>query len=175
MAKSKEQKKQIVKDLVEKIKKAKSIIFISFNKLNVKENENLRQELRKENNQYYVPKKTLMDIAFKESGIAEIEVKKFAGQIAMVFGYEDEIIPAKILDKFNNETKDKINFIGGILEGKYIDAEKVTKLAKIPSKQELYAQIVGSINAPVSGFVNVLAGNLRNLVYVLKAIEERKS
>lgn len=174
MAKTKEQKKQIIKDLVEKIKRAKSVIFVSFEKLGVKDNENLRNELRKESGEYYVAKKTLTDLAFKEAGIKDIKMKEFDGQTAVVFGYEDEIAPARIVNNFKKDLKDKIEFKGGILEGKFIDLSIVSKLAQLPSKAELYAKIVGSINAPVSGFVNVLNGNLRKLIYVLNAIKEEK-
>jgi len=68
-----------------------------------------------------------------------------------------------------------VSFLGGILEGKFLSKEEVLALAKLPSKQELYAKVVGSLNAPISGFVNVLAGNIRGLVNVLKAIEEKKA
>ncbi|PIV52072.1 50S ribosomal protein L10, partial [Candidatus Falkowbacteria bacterium CG02_land_8_20_14_3_00_36_14] len=68
----------------------------------------------------------------------------------------------------------KIDFLGGILENKFISAEEVSNLAKLPSKQELYAKIVGSIKSPLRGLVNALSGNFRNLVYVLKAIAESK-
>lgn len=65
--------------------------------------------------------------------------------------------------------------LGGILEGKFVDAAAVKTLAKLPGKQELLAKMVGSLNAPLSGFVNVLAGNLRSFVYALNAIAKSKS
>ncbi|MFH1822161.1 MAG: 50S ribosomal protein L10 [Patescibacteria group bacterium] len=184
MAKTKEQKKKIIDGLKDKIKKAKSIIFTKFNGLEVKENEELRHELRDENSEYYVAKKTLLSLVLKDEkieGLENFDLKNMEGQIAAVFGYGDEIIPAKVLDKFRKghpnlkaNKEDKIEFIAGILENKLIDAEKVMALAQLPSKLELYAKMVGSLNAPISGLVNSLAGNLRNLVYVLKAIEKNK-
>ncbi len=174
MAKSKEQKKQIVESLIDKIERSKSIIFTKFSGLQVKENEELRKELKKENSEYYVAKKTLLDLAFKKFEVENLDVKSLEGQLAAVFGYEDEVMPAKVVDKFAKDKEGKIEFLGGVLKNKFISAEEVKSLAKLPSKVELYAKIVGSLNAPISGFVNVLAGNLRNLVYVLKAIEEKK-
>jgi len=174
MAKTKEQKKQILQDLTEKINKAKSIIFTSFNALGVKENEELRNKLRAENSEYFVIKKTLLNLALKDINIKDLDVKKLEGQIAVVFGYDDEVAPARVVGDFRKKNEDKINFVGGILEGKLLLKDEVTALAKLPGKQELYAKLVGSINAPVFGFVNALAGNLRNLVCVLKAIEEKK-
>ena len=174
MAKTKEQKKKIINDFKEKINKAKSIIFVKFSSLNVNKNEELRNQLRESGGEYYVTKKTLINLALKDSALKDIEIKKFDGQAATIFGYDDEVSPAKIVAKFKKDNEGKLEFIGGILENKFISSESVAALAQIPSKQELYAKIVGSINAPIAGFVNALAGNLRNLVYVLKAIEEKK-
>lgn len=176
MPKTKEQKITILKELSDKISKAKSIIFTSYSGLTVKDNEDLRSKLRQENNEYYVAKKTLFGLALKDKAIAGLDVKKFVGQVAAIFGYNDEVSPAKIVGQFKKEKdkEGKIEFIGGILENKFLDAGEVASLSKLPSKQELYAKIVGSINAPVSGLVNVLAGNIRNLVQVLKAVGEKK-
>ncbi len=175
MPKNKIQKQEIFRNLNEKIKKSKSMVFAGFNALGVKDNENLRAKLRKENSEYYVAKKTLMNLAFKANKL-DINIRDFDGKVAAIFSYEDEIAPAKILGEFRKD-KDKENrvfFLGGILEGKLLSKQEVEALSKLPSKTELYAKLVGSLNAPISGFVNVLAGNIRNLVNVLKAIEEKK-
>ncbi len=174
MPKTKDQKKRIIKDITDKIGKSKSVIFTKFNGLTVKENEELRRKLKLESGEYYVAKKTLFDLAFKDAKIAGLEIKKFMGQIAAIFGYGDEVAPARVIDIFKKDKEGKIEFLGGILENKFLDANKVSELAKLPSKLELYAKVVGSINAPVSGLVNVLAGNLRGLVNVLKAVGEKK-
>jgi len=175
MPKSKIQKQEIFRDLKEKISKSKSVIFAGFNAFGVKDNENLRAKLRAENSEYYVAKKTIMNLALKENGL-DVNVRELDGKIAAIFSYEDEVAPAKIVGTFrkDKEKAEKIFFLGGILEGKLMNKEEVQAFSELPSKQELYARLVGSINAPVSGFVNVLAGNLRNLVYVLKAIEGKK-
>lgn len=176
MAKKRSQKQAILKDLAQKIKTAKSIIFAQFSGLGVKDNEDIRRKLKAENSEYMVAKKTLLNIALKENKIENINTREMEGQIAVLFGYDDEVAPAKVIDNFKKkkEKADKINFLGGILEGRFINNNEAAALAKIPSRPELYAKLVGSINAPVSGFVNALAGNLRNLVYVLNAIKEKK-
>lgn len=187
MAKTKQQKKEILRDLTGKISRAKAVVFARFRGLKVKENEELRKKLKQENSEYCVAKKTLMNLAFKDLKIDGLEPKEFDGRLAVIFGYDDEVAPARIVKDFKkqyppeNGQEEKIDFVGGILDlsaqagKKFISAEKVAELSELPGKQELYAKIVGSINAPVSGFVNVLAGNIRKLVYVLKAIEENKS
>jgi large subunit ribosomal protein L10 len=170
---SKQQKKEIIASLEEKLKRAKSVVFTKF--FNVKANDinSLRVSFKEQGSEYVVAKKTLMDKAFEKTDVAGVAMRDMDGEVATVFGYEDEVAPAKILDTFA-KTHEGIQMIGGILERRFIDANAVQALAKLPSKLELYAKVVGSIKAPVSGFVNVLAGNLRGLVTVLKAIEEKK-
>ncbi|MCX6793032.1 MAG: 50S ribosomal protein L10 [Candidatus Falkowbacteria bacterium] len=173
MPKTKQQKQEIGRDLKERLAKAKSVVFTSFNALTVKENELIRIELGKEQSEYYATKKTLLDRALKDANI-EVDARNLEGQVAITFGYADEVAPAKIISKFVKDFDGRVKFLGGVLEGKFIDAAGITALASLPSKEQLYAQLVGSINAPVSGFVNVLAGNLRSLVHVLSAIQETK-
>jgi len=175
MPKSKLQKQEVLRDLDHKIQKAKSIVFASFDALGVKDNEELRAKLREENGEYYVSKKTLLDLAFKNNKLNDLDVKNLPGKVAAIFAYEDEISPAKVVFNFRKGKEDKIEFVGGVLEGKFISKEEVQNLATLPSKQELYAKLVGSLNAPISGFVNVLAGNIRGLVTVLKAVSEKKA
>lgn len=177
MPKSKAQKQAILDSLVEKINASKSIVFAGFNALSVKDNEELRRKLRSEQNEYYVAKKTLLGLALKQSNLKEVDLDtgSLPGQVGAVFGYGDEISPAKIVEGFKKEKENKVVSLGGILENRFISAQEVTALALIPSRTELYAKLVGSINAPVSGFVNVLAGNLRNFVSVLNNIKDQKS
>jgi large subunit ribosomal protein L10 len=175
MPKTRAQKQVILTGLEEKVKSAKSVVFAKFAKLGVKENEDLRHRLKAEGGEYYVAKKTLFSIAFKNNK-QEVDFKNMDGQVAAIFGYQDEVAPAKIIDTFRKEAEEpKIFFLGGVLENKFISKEMVDNLAKLPSKKELYAKMVGSMNAPISGFVNVLAGNLRGLVTCLKAISEKKA
>jgi large subunit ribosomal protein L10 len=176
MPKSRQEKQELIKGLEEKYDNSKSIVFIRFDALTVKENEALRQELKEKGGEYLVAKKTLLDIAFKDKDISGFEgAGNLEGRIATVFGYEDEVVPAKVVDKFKGATAGTIEFAGGVLDNKFLSGAEVESLAKVPDKQELYAKMVGSLNAPISGFANVLAGNLRNLVYVLKAVEEKRA
>jgi len=175
MPKSKMQKGEIFRTLKEKVGRAKSLVFVGYNALGVKDNEALRAQLKAENGEYYVPKKTLMNMALKENSI-EANIKDLPGKVATIFAYDDEVAPAKVIGNFrkDKEKETKITFLGGILDGRLLSKEEVEALSKLPSKNELYAKMVGSLNAPISGFVNVLAGNLRSLVGVLKAIESKK-
>jgi len=174
MPKTKQQKEVAVKDLTEKIKKAKSMVFVNFDGLKVKEIEQIRKKCRAESIDYLVAKKTLMKKAFKDAGLEQIDPKSFEKETATVISYEDEVAPARIVQSFTKE-HEALKAFGGVLEGKFVEKNKIIELSKLPSKNELLAKVVGSIKAPVSGFVNVLAGNLRNLVYVLNAIKDSKN
>lgn len=173
MAKTKQQKEVTINELAEGIKSAKSLVFANFQGLKVKESEELRKLCRQQNIGYLVAKKTLLKKALTHAGI-EADVESFEGGVSTVFGREDEVAPAQILADFAKK-HEIVKLFGGVLEGSFIDSAKVEALAKLPSKQQLLGQLVGTLNAPVSGFVNVFAGNLRNLIGVLNNIKTAKS
>lgn len=168
---TKDQKKKIVKDLSEKIKDSKVLIFSDFSGTTVVKMKALRDELRTSGSSYKVTKKKLIQKALKEAGI-EVDVYGLEGQIGIAVGQNDEVAAAKVLSKFAKANKN-FKILRGVLEKKEISDKEVLYLAALPSREELLAKLVGSINTPVSGFVNVLAGNLRNFVGVLKAISEK--
>lgn len=172
MAKSKKVKVAALTDLNTHLRTAKSVVFANFQGLKVKDTEELRTKCRAENIYFVATKKTLLKKALDEMGL-NVDVKTFAGGVAAIFGLSDEVAPAQITAEFA-KTHDVVSIFGGILEGNYIDSAKVNALAKLPSKQQLLGQLVGTLNAPISGFVNVLAGNLRGLVTVLNGIKEAK-
>lgn len=169
---TKDQKKQLVKELSESIKASKSAVFVDYRGLKVKDLTRLKKELRGSGVKLKVIKKTLIERALKDSGI-DMDVKNLEGQIAIALS-EDEITGAKIIDKFG-KTHENLKILAGILEKKLMGAAEMKALAKLPEKEELLAKLVGTINAPVSGFVNALAGNMRNFIQVLKAIGEHQA
>jgi len=173
MALTKEQKQKNIKDLKEKVAKQKSMVFVDFTGLGVAKMTELRKEMKVEDCEFKVAKKTLVQLALKDFNkeIAE-KVKELQGEIALGFGYKDEIAPFKILGKFSKQNE-SLKILSGTLEKEFIEQEQAIVLSELPSKQELLAKMVGSISAPVSGFTRVLQGNIRNLVYVLNAIKSR--
>jgi large subunit ribosomal protein L10 len=170
---TKSQKIELVKDLAEKIKVAKSAVFVDYKGLKVKDSTELKKLLRAEGVDYVVVRKTLLDIAMKNAGIEGVDTKIMEGQIALSLSNTDEIAGAKIIDTFGKKNEN-VKMVGGVLGTQVMNANEVKALAKIPSKEQLLGQLVGTLNAPISGFVNVLAGNLRGLVQVLKAVSESK-
>ena len=173
MAKTKERKQQEMQNLVQGLQNSKSAVFANFQGLKVSESEELRAKCREQNITFVASKKTLLRNALSQSGL-EVDTKSFQGGVAVILGLEDEVTPAKIVAEFAKK-HDVVNIFGGILENAFIDSTKVVELSKLPSKQEMLARLVGTLNAPISGFVNVLAGNLKGLVNVLNAVKDSKA
>lgn len=169
---NKDQKKEIVKKLTEDIKDSRAVVFFDFKGFKVKDATLLRKELRKAEANFRVFKKTLLKIALQKAGI-EMDAKKLDGHVAVAISKTDEVVPAKIIAAFAKKNEN-LKITGGLLNLKEMGIEEVVALAKLPSKEELLAKLVGTINAPVSGFVNVLAVNMRNLVQVLKVIGDSR-
>lgn len=174
MAKSRKQKEATLGDLTAQLGKAKSVVFADVKGLNVKDATEFRNKARQENIGVLVAKKTLLRLAFKEAGYAGVDPGALQGSIVMVTGFDDEVAPAKLAAEFAKD-HEALKIVAGVLERRLVDAASITALSKLPSKQELIAKLVGSINAPLSGFVNVLAGNLRGLVNVLNAVKDQKA
>jgi large subunit ribosomal protein L10 len=166
-------KENIVKDIEEKLDRQKAIMFMDFSGVKVKELTGLRNELKETGNEMEIAKKSLLGIALKNKKI-EADVKKLSGEVAVIFGYEDEVASSKILYQFVKTNK-KAKMLGGLIGSNFYDEKDVMRLAQLPGKQQLLGMLVGTINAPISGFVSVLHGNLRNLVYALAAIKDQKT
>jgi len=174
MAKSRKQKELTLGELTEQLGKSKSVVFADVKGLSVKDATAFRNKARKENVGVLVAKKTLMRLAFKNAGYDGVDPAALPGSLVMVTGIDDEVAPAKLAAAFAKD-HEALKIVAGVLERKLVDAASITALSKLPSKQELIAKLVGSINAPLSGLVNVLAGNLRGLVNVLNAVKDQKA
>ncbi|MBI2099347.1 50S ribosomal protein L10 [Candidatus Uhrbacteria bacterium] len=173
MPKTRKQKEETVASLKDKLGKMRSMVFAGYEGLPVKDIEALRRELKKEGIDYTVVKKTLLARAVKEANL-NFDPKELSGNFATVISYGDEIAPAKALAKFA-KNHEALKISGGVLDGVLLSAAKTLALSKLPGKLELLSKLVGSLNAPVSGFVNVLAGNLRGLLTVMNAIKDKKT
>jgi large subunit ribosomal protein L10 len=159
-------------ELQAKVDKSTAMYFVDYQGLTHQQLEEARKELRENNAEIAVAKNTLMNIALqaKEIDVAD----QLGGPSATLFAYEDGIKVAKILKDFNKKYElPKVKF--GIFEGKIIDADSVMKFADLPPKEVLLAKLLGTMNAPISGFVYVLNANISKLAQLLKAIEEKKS
>lgn len=167
-----EQKQEAVEQIRGKFERSVAAILTDYRGLNVSEATQLRRELREAGVEYRVLKNTLVRFAAEKAGLAGLN-PHLVGPTAIAFSYDDPVAPARILAKFTKERK-KLAIKSGVLEGKIIDVSAVNALAALPSREVLLAQALAALQSPISGFVNVLQGNLRNFVGVINAIKEQK-
>lgn len=172
MPKSKAQKQEELALVQSKLASSQGVVFTSDQGLTVKESEDLRKKLRNEQAGYQGIKKTLLLKALAEAKIdATLEAQ---GNVSVAYSDSDPVAPARLV-RAASKSNDKLVILGGILEGSFISKDKVIALASLPSRLELLAKTVGTLQAPISGFVNVLAGNVRGLVNVLNAVKDKKT
>jgi len=169
MALTKIQKQKILDELKDKIARQKAMVFVGIEKVKVKDLSALRKKLKLQENELKVAKKTLLKLALKENKI-DFDLKELPGEVALVFGYKDEILPAKTAYEASKENEN-LKILAGFIENKFYPAEEIIALAQIPSREELFARVAGGISAPLSGFVNVLQGKIRSLVYIFSQIK----
>lgn len=159
------EKEQLVAEMAEKIQTAKTVVLVNYQGLKVKEIHNLKKKLLEVGIHFQIVKNSLFKIVLKKQGI-EIPAEILDQPVAVVWGQEDEVTPAKSTVSFTKEAE-KLQIIGGIVNNQFADANTIKQLAALPGREELYAKLVGTLNAPLVGLVNVLQGNLRSLVSIL--------
>lgn len=167
------QKRVVINEISEKMKAAQAIVFADHRGLTVEQDTELRNALRKAGVEYKVVKNTLTRFAAKENGLDALD-PILNGPTAMATSATDAVAPAKVLSEYAKKF-DKLELKAGVVEGKVIDVNGIKALAELPSREVLIARVLGGLNAPISGFVNVLNGNMRGLVVALNAIAEKKA
>lgn len=165
---------EIVNDLRQKIKKAKSIVFADYRGLKAEDINNLRSQIRDNNGETVVAKNTLLRTALKEENVnlenIEADLK---GPTTAIFSYSDPVSPIKLVVEFAKKLElPKIK--SALVEGTYASADKVEEISNIPAKEVLIARMLGGLKAPLSGLTNTLSGVQRKFVYALNAIKENK-
>ncbi|NLP41916.1 MAG: 50S ribosomal protein L10 [Veillonellaceae bacterium] len=168
------EKQALVEELKEKLSNTKGAVLTNYRGLNVAQDTKLRRKLREAGVEYRVIKNTMMRIAAKEVGLEGLE-ESLEGPTAIAISFTDPVAPAKIISEFVKENKlQALEVKAGLVEGKVIDAQGVKALASLPPREVLIAKALGSMQAPITGLVNVLQGSIRNLVYALDAVRQQK-
>lgn len=171
---TREQKLNILNDLTDKFSRAKAAILVDFNKLSVSKTMELRRNLKSVDAEYKVAKKTLVNRVLKSGKFEDAGLDSFKTQVGIVFSYADPVSAANSVWKFS-KVNEIFKILGGFLGLNWQGKEKILALAKLPSREILLGQVVGTIAAPLSGLVTVLSGNIRNLVSVLNNIQNKRS
>ncbi|AMB94122.1 50S ribosomal protein L10 [Aerococcus sanguinicola] len=155
-------KQEEVNVLVDRIKNAKSIIVVDYLGLTVQEATELRSQLRAENVSFKVIKNTMMRRALDTLGV-EYHEEVFQGPTAVAFGEEDAVAPARILKNFSKEAE-ALELKGGVIEGKTLTKEEISKIASLPGREGLLSMLLSVLQAPV-----------RNVAYAVKAVQDQKA
>ena len=161
-----------VAELKDLLTSSKGVVLVDYCGLTVAEDTELRSKMREAGVKYMVAKNTFIRIAAKEAGIEGLDAY-LEHNTAVAFSAEDPVAPAKILNDFSKDHK-ALEIKAGILDGKVIGLDEGKAVAELPSREELLAKLVGSMQAPISGLVNVLQGTIRNFVYTLEAVRQKK-
>ena len=168
------EKQQAVAEIKEKLSGTKGAVLTNYRGISVAMDTKLRRKLREAGVEYRVVKNTFTRIAAAEVGISGLD-PYLEGPTAIAISYTDPVAPAKVISDFIKENKlQTMEIKAGLVEGKVIDDKGVKALASLPPREVLIAQMLGSMQAPLTGLVNVLQGNIRNLVYALEAVRKQK-
>lgn len=159
-----------VKELEEKVARAKSIILTDYTGLTVKQQTKLRAALKSAGGEFVVAKNTLLA---RVIGKEELN-QSLQGQTGVLFSYEDEVKALKELVKFSKDSN-LPQIKEGVLEGRVLSHNQVIDLSKLPGKEELIATMLGSLKAPGNNLVSVLQASVRDLVYALSAYAKKKA
>ncbi|MCB1195285.1 50S ribosomal protein L10 [bacterium] len=170
------EKEYLVEEITSQLKESTGFFVTEYLGLSSEKLNSLRAECAKNSCRFLVVKNKLFQRALDRAGINvdEQTKKMFVQSSAVAFSKEDAIAVAKMLIKFSKDNDDKPRVKGGFVESSWCSSEEVVDFSKLPSREVLLAQLMGTLKSPLTGFVSVLSGPLRNFTYALKAIADKK-
>lgn len=168
------QKESFVSELRERIRKAPVVYLTDFAGLDVKSITRLRRSLRASGAEYVVVKNRLARLAFEETELPNI-FEDMTGPTGMVLGYDDVVAPARALTEFAKENNSRPTFKLGILESQVLQPEQIDRIAKLPSKEQLLAELAGVMQAPMAMLATALEGKLQEMAGLLAALKEERA
>jgi large subunit ribosomal protein L10 len=170
MALSKDKKAEVINEVSELLDASKLTVVAKYSGTSVKSMQELRRAAKDSHTTISVVKNRLVKKAMGDNRkFADTDTSLLSGQLMYVFNSEDEVAPAQVVANFA-KNEPQIEFVGAIsADGSLLSTQDVKALASLPSKEQLRAQLVGTIAGPLSGFVNVMSGNVRGVLNVLNA------
>ncbi|MFA6197791.1 MAG: 50S ribosomal protein L10 [Patescibacteria group bacterium] len=172
MSKTRARKEQEVEKIAQTLQANKLTVMATFEGVKVKDAELLRREMRQQQSELVMSKKTLLQKALQGMKVADVDLDAAKGNLGLAFS-PDEVTAAKAIKQFA-KTHPQVVMVGAVLEGKALTAAETVALANLPSRLELIAKTVYVIKSPLSGLVNVCQGNIRGLVQAMRAIADAK-
>ncbi len=169
----KKQKEQELASLKEKMAKANQIVVADHTGINVADLTQLRRKLKAAKSEFRVSKNTLLKLAVKDGDLKVLD-KHFTGPTAIIFGYDDPSVPAKIIYDSIKETE-KPRFKAYYLDGQVYGVEVLKKIAELPPKNVVMAMLIGTVQGPISHFIMVLEAATREFIGTLDALADKKA
>lgn len=170
----KREKEGIIQQIHDRFQGSSSAICLEFRGVNVEKVTQFRRELQQHAGEYHVVKNTLAKRAIQETPFQPL-AQFLTGPTGVVFCPDDVSAPAKVVNKFVDETNGAFTIKGGVVEGALFDAKGIAKVATLPSRQELLSQLVAAFQSPISGLVGTLQGIVREFVFTLQAVADKRS
>jgi large subunit ribosomal protein L10 len=171
---NKNEKSEIISEIKELFESSSAVYLTDYHGINVEDISSLRTQFRNEGVRYKVYKNTLVKRALDEIGKYDKIADHLTGMVGFAFTTTNPIAPAKIINKYFGD-KEKLSLKACYVEGEYFDGSQLKTLATLPTKKELIAGIMGSLNSPVSGIVGTINAVMRNLVSVVEQISKREA
>jgi large subunit ribosomal protein L10 len=165
-----EEKEKLVTELSEKLNSAQSLYYTDFTGLNVKRMTELRRRLKKAGVEYVVIKNTLALRAVNESGLVSDTLKGPTGLVVA----KDPVSAAKVLSDFAKENEDRPTVKGGLLSGKKIDNAQLKRLASLPSREQMLADLGAGMQSPMAAFVGAINGLFYMFAGALEALKTQR-
>ena len=166
------EKAQMIDELAEKLRDSKGAVLLDYRGLNVADITTLRRELSGDEIEFHVAKNTLLRIAAERANVS-ISPDLLTGPTAVAFGWRDEVAPAKRLTDFARRNR-VVSVKGGIVGGRSLDAEQIGRVAELPNRETLLAQLLGALQAPLSQTLGVLQAPAREVAGLAQALLDKK-
>lgn len=170
---NKEKKAEIVAEMTESFGRMRVAFFGRFPGISVAKMQILRRALKKDNAEFKITRKTLIDRALSATG-SEVKTQDFEGEIGVVFGYGDEASPAKTLLKFSKENE-TFKVVSGLLGTRLMSEKDVVALAKLPGREILLGQVASALAGPIRGLAGALQANIRNIAIIIAKVRDQKA
>jgi large subunit ribosomal protein L10 len=170
---NKSEKQKLIEEIADKLSRSTIVIATDYRGINSKDMVSLRRQLRAAGVEYQITKNTLTKFAADKtdhSGLDEL----LTGPLALAFGYDDVVKPAKVLNDFIKSSGANLKIKGGLLDKKLLNTAEIVSLANTPSREILLSMLLGQLNAPIQGLHTLLSSPLRSLAYALNSIAQQK-
>ncbi|MFH0770945.1 MAG: 50S ribosomal protein L10 [Candidatus Peregrinibacteria bacterium] len=173
MAVTRQQKKEQLAVLKDKLKKSQSVMFAHFIGMNVLDTSELRRKLKEKDAEMKVAKKTLMQIAAKETGLPEVPESSLTGPISCIFSYTDPLSGAQVAFTFG-KAHAQVKLLGGIFDGRVLSKEEALEMAMMPGREVLLATFASMIRAPLYQFAGMCASPLTGFARALSELAKKQ-